>query len=74
MWRVAAVAAESAQNLNSRSLTVTDHGIQAMPRRGAAAERVEDHWPRFLGQSSALAGAPGIDESLSPAYARARES
>lgn len=56
---------EPAQNLNSRSLTVTDHGIQAMPR--GAVERVEDHWPRFsrseLGHG-AQQPPPEIDESL----------
>ena len=44
---------ESAQNLNSRSLTVADHGIQAMPPRRVLLNELKITGPRlFLGQSS----------------------
>lgn len=45
---------ESAQNLNSRCLTVTDHGIRAMPPRRVLLNELKITGPRlFLGQSSA---------------------
>jgi len=56
---------ESAQNLNSRSLTVADHGIQAMPPRRVLLNELKITGPRlFLGQSSARRCAPEIDESF----------
>jgi len=56
---------ESAQNLNSRSLTVADHGIQAMPPRRVLLNELKITGPRlFLGQSSVRRCAPEIDESF----------
>jgi len=60
---------ESAQNLNSRSLTVADHGIQAMPPRRVLLNELKITGPRlFLGQSSAES-----DRDRWRIYARARE-